>query len=338
MVNSKQLTKALNAAKDGKEAIKVVNKQFKDSANIPVSSLFLEKLNKNLFDSEEVINKIESVQAGDNILIDVTDPKNPIITAEGGIEGTNYIFVAADGTDVENALALQAAYDEAKTLSPSGTNRITIIAAPGYYNFGTNPFEMDTQFIDLVSLDGNRSVIFNSSNANGTISITANFVYVKGVDVLTKNFIIGNGLGLLKIENCKGGNNSFGGDATFGSNPLVVSGTFINCEGGSGSFGSYGTASGTFTNCTGGDASFGTFGTALGTFNNCNSGSSSFGTAGTASGTFNNCIANNNSFGVSGTLSGKLYYCRLIAGAFPTPTGNGKIVLGIDGNDDVINL
>lgn len=32
----------------------------------------------------------------------------------GGLEGSQYVFVAADGTDVENAQELQAAYDEAK--------------------------------------------------------------------------------------------------------------------------------------------------------------------------------------------------------------------------------
>jgi hypothetical protein len=37
-------------------------------------------------------------------------------------------------------------------------------------------------------------------------------------------------------------------------------------------------------------------------------------------------------------MSGKLYYCRLINGIFQTPFPGGKIVLCIDGNDDVINL
>ena len=282
---------------------------------------------------------------------------------DGGLEGTNYIFVAADGTDVENALSLQAAYDEAKTMSPSATNRITIVAANGYYNFGTSAFVMDTQFIDLVSLDGNRSIIFNSADANGTISITQNFIYVKGVDVLTKNFLIGSGFSSLRIENCKGGDFSFGGDPTFGSNPVTVSGTFTDCQGGIISFGAYGvalgtfinckagsqsfgfqaTASGTFTNCEGAQGSFGGFGgTASGVFTNCISGNASFGGGNAnsvASGTFNNCIGGNVSFGGNGgTLSGKLYRCRLTAGTFETPTGAGKIVLGIDGNDDVINL
>jgi hypothetical protein len=154
----------------------------------------------------------------------------------GGLEGTNYIYVMADGTDTENAAELSAAYTTAQAMSPSATNRITIVCGPGKYNFGSSAFVMDTQYIDLVSLDGNRSVIFNSSNAAGTISITANDVFVKGVDVETKNFTIASNLNLLKVENCQGGDYSFGGDDTFGSNPITVSGKLYFCRLTSGNF------------------------------------------------------------------------------------------------------
>lgn len=423
---------------------------------------------------------VQSVVAGTNVSVDSTDPANPIISAAGGgggIEGTNYLFVAANGTDIENATELQAAYDEAKTLTPSTTNRITVIAAPGNYNFETNVFVMDTQFIDLVSLDGNRSVLFNhplntGNRTEGSINITANNVFVKGVNVLTKAFTIATNLNLLKVENCEGGRESFNaavisgtfiectGDSTiFGTGNQTVSGTFIrcfgrfgqtgstssgtftDCVGTGGSFGGRGTASGTFTNCTvpanaanafgggvasaiasgtfidctalgGGDtfggrglasgtfircrasasgafggsfngtasgtftdciATFsafggGTRGQATGTFTNCVAQANSFGgidssttRLGLASGTFTNCIGGNNSFGrditvtgtftnciagsesfgagtTDGVLEGKLLRCTLTAGTFQTPTGTGKIVLGIDGNDDIINL
>jgi hypothetical protein len=233
-----------------------------------------------------------------------------------GISGTNFIYVAADGTDTANATALSTTYNTAKTMSPSATNRITIVAAPGYYNFGTSVFTMDTQYIDLVSLDGNRSIIFNSSNSNGTISITANDVFVKGVDVQTKNFTIASNLNLLKVENCNGGGLSFGGDITFGSNPITVSGTFTNCQGGSISFGGAGTASGTFINCIGDDNSFGLIGTASGTFINCIGFNNSFGSGGTASGTFTNCTGGLQSFGSGGTASGTFTNCTGGDGSF----------------------
>ena len=289
------------------------------------------------------------------------------------LEGTQYVFVTANGTDSENAVQLQDAYDTAQTMSPSASNRVKVICGPGNYNFSTD-FVMDVQYIDLVSLDGNRSVIFNGT---GTISITANDVFVKGVDTLAKNFTVATNLTLLKVENCVGGDFSFagaatasgtfinctGGDASFGGSfPGTASGIFTNCVGGVGSFGSGNNrlASGTFTNCVGGDTSFGgSGGIASGTFTNCVSGFSSFGYNGTASGTFTDCKGGDNNFGGNGTasgvftncqggngafgaddglggtgtLTGKLYYCRLTSGTFQTVSLGGITRLCIDGND-----
>jgi hypothetical protein len=309
--------------------------------------------------------------------------------AGGGIEGTQYIFVSANGTDTENATELQAAYDLAKTkkvinsnwvslvrslgfsvslsriskyldvtttipwirgqtytirldgveytavndgssadlvqmssvTAPSGNyttmevlvqevNTSKVIVAPGYFNFTSN-FLVDEDYVDIVSLDGNRSVVFNGT---GTINITTNNVFIKGIDVQNKNFTIGSNLNNLTVENCKGGNLSFGGDPTIGSNPISVSGTFTNCEGGSNSFGAYGIAVGVFTNCIGGNQSFGFDGTASGLFIDCTSGSYSFGTRGVANGIFNNCIITDldtgRSFGQFGVASGTFTNCK----------------------------
>jgi len=263
----------------------------------------------------------------------------------GGLEGTNYIYVAANGTDVENAAELQAAYTTAQGMSPSSTNEITIVAGPGYYNFGSTYFELNTEYINLVSLDGNISIIFNSANAQGTILVNANNVYVKGVDVQNKAFNIAELLPNTIIENCKGGSYSFGFGGTINSTfidcvggfgsfasqatsmpPIGVfanfsnpnaAGTFINCTAGDSSFGSASfstaTASGKFTNCTAGFVSFGVnfigSGTANGTFTNCTGLSQCFGTFGTASGVFNNCTGIDNCFGGNGTISGTFTNC-----------------------------
>ena len=269
-----------------------------------------------------------------------------IDTVGGRLEGTQYVFVAADGTDVQNAAELQAAYVTAQSMSPSATNRITVIAAPGSYNFSTVNFIMNTEYIDLVSLDGNKSIVFNGSN---TIEITANDVFVRGVDVGTLNFTIANSLNLLRVENCSGGYSSFGGAntasgtftscsggyASFGGDGGTADGTFTNCTGEENSFGGGGgIASGVFTNCTGGDYSFGgDGGTASGTFTDCTGTGYSFGGGGTASGTFNSCIGSNGSFGDGGTLSGFLYYCRLTGGTFATVSGAGVTRLCIDGSN-----
>lgn len=260
-----------------------------------------------------------------------------------GLAGTQYVFVSANGTDVENAAELQAAYDTAKTMSPTASNRITVIAAPGNYNFEGTQFVMDTEYIDLVSLDGNRSVVFNSSDANGRIRISANDVFVKGVDVGTKRFNIATNLNLIKIENCKGGNLSFGEN-------VVVSGTFTNCEGGTYSFGGLGTASGTFIDCQGGVLSFAGDGTASGTFINCEGGGGSFGRfstgtftgcrgginsfgngffGGEASGVFNGCIGDTSCFGtgnLGGTASGTFINCQGGIGSFGTGTASGIFI------------
>lgn len=249
-----------------------------------------------------------------------------------GLSGTQYVFVSANGTDLENAVELQAAYNLAKTMSPSITKRITVIAAPGNYNFGEAIFTMDTQYIDLVSLDGNISIILNYYDpmfGGGYIYITANNVFVKGVSTELNPFYIGNGLNLLRIENCKGGANSFG-------DGNEVSGTFIDCTGGEASFGGYGgIVSGTFIDCIAGNFSFGAFGTASGVFNNCVATSSSFGSFGIFSGTCTSCISD-----LYGTIAGKLYFCRQTTNgnALPViaPNSAGKIVAFITKDNNFI--
>ena len=277
----------------------------------------------------------------------------------GGLAGTQYIFVAADGTPVENALELQAAYDQAKTMSPAADNRITVIAAPGEYALN-GLFTMDTQYIDLVSLTGNRDVIFDRADIVGDpfdfdpyyayyeselvssigecMLVSADNVFVKGIKGKLRqspnwdnslgegeDYIlpiqIGNNLSGLVMENCEGGILSFGGDITFGNNPIEVSGTFTNCVGGIGSFGYYSTASGTFTDCVGGDYSFGgDGGIASGTFTDCVGGDGSFGYYGTANGTFTNCQGGDGSFGSDGTASGTFTNCQ---GSFDSFGGYG---------------
>jgi hypothetical protein len=274
----------------------------------------------------------------------------------GGLEGSQYIYVAANGTDVENAAELQAAYSEAQMRLPTFSKRITIIAGPGNYNFESNVFTMDTDFIDLVSLDGNRSIFFNapfdlSTPEKGSIFITANDVFVKGVDVQIKQFKTNPLLNLLKIENCTGGNNSFGdinaagtyincigGDFSFGGNG-ISSGTFINCKGGVFSFGGgqmVPTSSGIYENCEGGSYSFGgSFmgGVSSGTYTNCKAGGFSFGTNGNVQGIYNNCIGENASW-TNSFLTGKLYFCRLTyAQSSPSPAPGGALVAFINGDN-----
>ena len=314
----------------------------------------------------------------------------------GELGGTHYLFVKGDGTDTENAQELQLAYNTAKLLLPTGATRedaITILVAPGLYNFGSTEFELDTEYINIVALNSTdfpvggqitntngRSVKFNSSDPNGTIFVNTNNVYVYGIDVGTKNFKIGDSLPNIKIESCSGGDYSFGG-VLFGDPPLDISGNFINCVGGDYSFGGNGEANGRFASCFGGDESFG-YDFASGTFVDCVGGDFSFAFAGIMTGIFQNCASGEGSFGTFGAIGfsntrncqsgdgsfgfnavildstfeyctggedsfgksfdttneGKYYNCRLTVGTFDTPTLNGFIVLGIDGNNVVQNI
>ena len=256
------------------------------------------------------------------------------------LSGSNYVFVEANGTPTQNGLALSASYVQAKNSSPSFTNRIAVLTGPGKYAFASN-FTLDTQYVDVVSLTGGCDVLVTGS---GTIAVTANDVYVRGIDVDVKNFTITDSLPLLKVKNCKGGDYSFGGQLNpiQGSqplNPILVNGTFTDCEGGDFSFAGNGMAYGTFTNCVGGDSSFGYY--CDGIFTNCIAGDFSFGgDMGYIDGTMENCTAGDNSFapvgdinataildncvgglnsfasGPSSTITGKLIKCRLTSGNF----------------------
>lgn len=279
------------------------------------------------------INTVERGSALSNAGREIYTMQDIIDTVGGRLEGTQYVFVAADGTDVENAAELQAAYVTAQGMSPSAS-RITVIAAPGNYNFSSN-FVMDTEYIDLVSLDGNRSIVFNGV---GTIVIDESNIFVKGVDVGTKSFAINTSLNFLRIENCRGGNYSFGyaveimassifidcvgGYASFGGEAGIASGTFINCTGDTRAFAGSGSADGVFINCTGGLESFGSAGgSANGTFTDCTGGDYSFGTGGSANGTFTNCTGGHYSFGgSSGSANGVFTNCEGLLESF----GNGS--------------
>lgn len=259
-------------------------------------------------------------------------------TSATPFSGTNWSFVYGNGSHTANATQLQSAYTTAKTKTPNGsplsaTNRFTIIVGSGYYSFSSN-LVMDAQFIDIVSLTGNADVIFSGAS---TLSITASDVFVKGIDVTTKNLTLATNLTSLVMENCIGGDGSFGrnvacsglftnctgGESAFGGGVTgVASGTFINCTGGAKSFGGFGgIANGIFTNCVGGQYAFGGGGgQANGTFVNCTGASQTFGGGGggSASGTFTNCNGLVDSFGggSSGIASGTFIRCIGTTSAF----------------------
>lgn len=260
----------------------------------------------------------------------------------GGLAGTSYVFVAGDGTAAENGAALVAAYIVAAGLTPYGnalsdTNRASVVVAPGIYNLTDEPFStlnIVVQFVNVVSLDGERSVNITSDFASFTaVNVTADNVLLRGIDGGTGEFSVSGDLDGLVVEKCRGFDQSF---VIYGR----ASGTFTDCIGGDDSFGGFGgEASGTFTNCIGGERTFGGGGgETYGTFNNCVGGTESFGGGYLASGTFTNCVGGPNSFGGNGFIEGGLVlYCRLTGGTFETPMNGGKIRLSLDGQFAEVN-
>lgn len=285
------------------------------------------------------------ILSGDNGALIINNPNTEPVPVTGALVGTNFVVVSGDGTPAENAISLQAKYDEAASIvGLSATNRYTIVVGGGYYEFATD-FDVDIEFINIVSLTGNKDVHISFVNPLDTIIVMANDIFLKGIDVGASQFIIGDDLSNLRIESCSGGIGSFGEDS-------ITSGTFVGCVGGDNSFGggTAGQASGTFSNCVAGNNSFGVadgvggygYGAggdaASGTFTNCTGLDNSFGNEGTVTGIFTNCTSRGSSFG--NTFTGEIYYCRISDGfsSFPTPTGSGIIRLSIAGNGQVINL
>lgn len=237
------------------------------------------------------------------------------IAAGGGLTGTSYVYVAGDGTPTQNGTALVNAYNAAIAKTPSASNVITVLVAPGVYDT-TTTFTMNTQYINVVSLDGNRSVIMSQN-----VLITANNVFVGGL--IAGEINIGSNLSALTVRNCSA-NNGFGYiDNSASATTLVVSGTFIDCSVGGNGFGATSnitpsvvhsiTVSGTFIRCTatrGFGYVIGTSGTPVvvvtGVFTDCTASNRSFGhlnnnnftrTGSSCTGTFDRCSSGVQSFG-----------------------------------------
>ena len=293
----------------------------------------------------------------DNSLLFLSESINEL--AFEPLSGSNYIFIEANGTPIQNGLSLSASYALAKTTNPSLTNKFSILAGPGKY-FLSSSLEFNTPYIDVVSLTGERDINITGS---GTIFVNANNVTVRGIDVGTKNFTITGSFPNTTIKNCKGGDESFGGypDPTTGGVPspgYTMANTFIDCIGGNNSFAGNGSAYGAFINCTAGSGSFGNY--CDGTFIDCIAGDSSFATLGDIEGgTFENCVGGTDSFASVGnisesilrnctggqnsfafqtSISGILQDCRLTDGLFPTLniTTPGQLITCINSDNSPI--
>jgi hypothetical protein len=252
-------------------------------------------------------------------------------------QGTYYIKVCAEGTPVQNAQEVVSAYAQAQSLVPTKDNVITIILSPGEYAFN-GAFVLNTDYINLVTLTGNRDAVFDRADITGDpfsssplsvaycLSLECDEVLVSGIQGKIRNspnfnsyagvsdfrlpINIADGQIDYTFINCHGGDFGFGADLTEGSLPKNILGRFENCEGGLSSFAYYGNADGTFINCSAiSNNSFGYFGSCGGFFSDCVSGQGGFADSGIAGGVFIRCKSDSNSFGFLSKASGTFIDC-----------------------------
>lgn len=267
-------------------------------------------------------------------------------------KGTNYLIVKGDKTATENFDNLYTAYQSAKQLA-SMTNIITILVAPGIYENNSGNLVFDTDYINVISLDGECSVILTGSYP--IVDVNSNNSYIKGFNCSYGKLTVGSGLNLTTIDKCKGGLYSFG------STELnTISSTFIDCEGTDYCFGSYGGAqpngsvNGKFIRCKAGSNSFGfgcssisatfidcectgtsNFGCNVSQINsgkyiNCTSGSASFGYYTNFEDVlFKNCVGGTYCFGAGvGTIYGDIINCIGGQYSFGENTSGGGYIQG----------
>ncbi len=297
----------------------------------------------------------------ENMIVDLRGlqavPAPPIT---GFIPYANDAFIVCKtiGSAPDNAAALNAAYLQAKSLTPNGAaisaiNRACVIVAPGQYDFGIGEFILDTPFVDIVGLSSVRESQYLTSQKTadgfGTIRQTADdirisnlWATVTGSDTyLCAAYYPTAGFSSTRIVNARFGPTTvvFNGvgamklDATY-------SGYYqdVLCEGGG--FGGLKVGesvpaaalfSGTAVNCTvTTEGGFANSGTCSGTLINCHSDLryGYGGQGGIFSGVAFACTGGSASFGGSGggsgTFSGKCYLCT--AGSTSYGTGAGASI------------
>jgi hypothetical protein len=219
------------------------------------------------------------------------------------LKGNNYIIVYgnlfntfSNGDELVEKLAF------AKTLTPNGqllsdTNRVTVLVAPGKYDFFVT-LKMDTPYVDLISLTGDADVFLTSLVSSTAIKVTTSDIKIKGFNLTeqSNNIIIEGAYSNNYFENIIGSDRSFS-NGTFGGQ---VAGNFKNCVGGKQCFADINNeeilTNSTLENCTASDFSFG-FQIEESTLINCLGTSINFGYKSITKSYLTDCTAQQNSFG-----------------------------------------
>jgi hypothetical protein len=269
------------------------------------------------------------------------------LEARDQLRGNNYIVVYGNNTPGNNGADLVSKLNFAKFINPnsqvkSDTNRMTVLVAPGKYDVN-DTLDMDTPYVDLISLTGNADVFLTNQTGNTAILVDSSDISVKGFNLGSQAIKINSAYSNNYFENIIGGDYNFSHPSTSGD----VAGNFKNCVGGLYSFGDADNgqtlSSSTLENCTAGDWSFG-YTLYLSNLKNCTAGFSSFGynqidncnltdckstagdsfgtNSGIAASTLTNCSAESYSFsrtnGTTQILNSTFIDCTAEEGSFGT--------------------
>jgi hypothetical protein len=233
------------------------------------------------------------------------------LVAREQLRGNNYIVVYGNNNTVEqNGIELASKLNFAKISTPNGlplseTNRMTVLVAPGVYHlaFFINWLEMDTPYIDLVSLTGDADVFLTSLNSATAIKVTSSDIKIKGFNLDSQHIIIENAYSNNYFENIIGGDYNFSN----GNSGGFISGNFKNCEGKQSSFANASNNESLvfskLENCIATDFSFG-YDIIISTLTNCSSLFGSFGYMQISDSYLTNCTSREDSFGCENGIYG----------------------------------
>jgi hypothetical protein len=296
------------------------------------------------------------VQGNETVKVTVQEIAN--LGGGGGLEGTQYVFVAANGTPLENATELLTKYELAKTKTSqiiTTSYAVSNVAEIGgayivlftntndanNFNYGFNNVIINnvSYVINVTNISPSfgleftglpSGLSFTSISLVKTVVVKMTLILAPGEYDLNGQQLVVND-NLVNIISLTGnadvkliGVSSFVAAMRIIANNILVKGIEA--------VGSYiligdGLNNLVVENCKGGAYSFTSWypnSNISGTFNNCIGGSDSFASyGGNLSGTFNNCIGGSNSFSpMQGQLSGTFNNCKGDNSSFSPMQGN----------------
>lgn len=240
-----------------------------------------------------------------------------------------YILVPTSNDPVLNGVALLAAYDAAKALTPNGlalssTNRAVVLLPPGRYDLVDDGLILDTNFVDVIGLSTSRRDAYITSacaDGDGFGTITH---YAVAPDVVLANFTVNN-TGGTRTDGDGNDTAAYFVDDNAIQVRLIKNVEFLDNNGASWAMRQAREYAGTYENCVAADYSFGAHGGSFtGTAVDCRVGIRSFGNGGSFDGIATRCTGGNYCFAAEGTVGFTAMLDSCVAGTNSFAGGAGS--------------